>query len=67
MALTGLQKPGSGEVYIGGKSLSAGKRRKAVWYSSNDTGTQFFTTSVTDELLLHSDASPGRWSGPGRC
>ena len=42
MALTGLQKPGSGEVYIGGKSLSAGKRRKAVWYSSNDTGTQFF-------------------------
>lgn len=60
MALTGLQKPGSGEVYIGGKSLSAGKRRKAVWYSSNDTGTQFFTTSVTDELLLHSDASPGR-------
>ena len=60
MTLAGLQKQSSGEISIGGKSLSAGKRRKAVWYSSNDTGTQFFTTSVTDELLLHSDASPGR-------
>lgn len=60
MVLAGLQKQSGGEIYIGGKKLSAGKRRKVVWYSSNDTGTQFFTTSVTEELLLHSDASSGR-------
>lgn len=60
MVLAGLQKQSSGEIYIGGKKLSAGKRRKAVWYSSNDTGTQFFTTSATEELLLHSDYSPER-------
>lgn len=60
MALAGLQKQSGGEICIGGRSLSAAKRRRAVWYSSNDTGTQFFTTSITDELLLHSDASPGR-------
>lgn len=60
MVLAGLQKQSSGEICIGGRSLSAAKRRKAVWYSSNDTGTQFFTTSVADELLLHTDASPGR-------
>ena len=60
MVLAGLQKQSSGEIYIGGKKLSAGKRRRKVWYSSNDTGTQFFTTSVTDELLLHSVASPRR-------
>ena len=60
MVLAGLQKQSSGEVYIDGKRLSAGKRRKIVWYSSNDTGTQFFTTSVTEELLLHSGVSPGR-------
>ena len=60
MVLTGLWKQSGGEIYISGKSLSAGKRRKAVWYSSNDTRTQFFTNSVTDELLLHSETSPGR-------
>lgn len=60
MVLAGLQKQSGGEIYIGGKKLPAGKRRKVVWYSSNDTGTQFFTTSVTEELLLHSDASSGR-------
>ena len=26
--------------------------RKRCWYSSNDTGTQFFTNSVVEELLL---------------
>lgn len=60
MVLTGLWKQSSGEIQIGGKRLAAGKRRKAVWYSSNDTGTQFFTNSVTEELLLHSDYAPER-------
>ncbi len=60
MALAGLQKQSSGEICMGGRNLSAATRRRAVWYSSNDTGTQFFTTSVTEELLLHSDVSSGR-------
>lgn len=60
MVLTGLWKQSKGEIYIRGKKLSEGKRRKAVWYSSNDTGTQFFTSSVTDELLLHSSYFPER-------
>lgn len=60
MMLAGLRKASGGDVYIGGKRLSGAKRRRAVWYSSNDTGTQFFTTSVTEELLLHSDDSPER-------
>lgn len=60
MVLAGLQKPSGGEVCIGDRRLSAGKRRRKVWYSSNDTDTQFFTTSVTDELLLHSDTSSRR-------
>ena len=42
---------------IGGKALSAAARRKLVWYSDNDTGAQFFTDSITEELLLCSDRS----------
>ncbi len=60
MVLTGLWRQSGGEIRINGEKLTAGKRRKAVWYSSNDTGTQFFTNSVTDELLLRSDHSPER-------
>ena len=60
MVLTGLWKQSSGEIQIEGKRLAAGKRRRAVWYSSNDTGTQFFTNSVTEELLLYSDYAPER-------
>lgn len=60
MVLTGLWKQSSGEIQIEGKRLAAGKRRRAVWYNSNDTGTQFFTNSVTEELLLYSDYAPER-------
>lgn len=60
LVLTGLRKESAGEIMIRGERPSAGNRRKAVWYSSNDTGTQFFTNSVTEELLLQSDDSPGR-------
>lgn len=60
MLLTGLRKQSSGEIRIKGERLAAGKRRRAVWYSANDTGTQFFTNSVTEELLLRSDYSPER-------
>ena len=52
MAISGLLRENTGEIIIGGKKTSAAKRHKSIWYSSNDTGTQFFTNSVTDELLL---------------
>lgn len=60
MILTGLKKQSGGEILRNGTTLSAKRRRQVVWYSSNDTGTQFFTNSVTDELLLHGDHSPKR-------
>ncbi len=60
MVLTGLRKQSSGEIRIKGNRCAAGARRRAVWYSSNDTGTQFFTNSVTEELLLRSDYAPDR-------
>ena len=52
MVLSGLLKESGGDVRIDGKGMSASLRRKQIWYGSNDTGTQFFTDSVTDELLL---------------
>jgi len=55
--LSGLIRQSSGQVMINGKALSAAARRKLVWYSDNDTGAQFFTDSVTEELLLCSDRS----------
>lgn len=53
LVLSGLCKESSGQVIVGGKRLRPAERRKKVWYSSNDTGTQFFTNSVTEELLLN--------------
>ena len=58
LVLSGLWRESGGAVTIGGEKLTAAQRRKQVWYSSNDTGTQFFTNSVTEELLLRSDRSP---------
>ena len=58
LVLTGLWRENGGTVTIGGAKRTAAQRRKQVWYSSNDTGTQFFTNSVTEELLLRSDRSP---------
>lgn len=52
MVLTGLLRESRGGIFIAGKKMSPVQRRKNIWYSSNDTGTQFFTNSVTDELLL---------------
>lgn len=48
----GLAKESGGKVLIGGKPMSYGKRHAHVWYSSNDTNTQFFCDSVESELLL---------------
>jgi energy-coupling factor transport system ATP-binding protein len=53
--LSGLMRRSAGQVRLGGKPLSPASRRKRVWYSDNDTGAQFFTDSVSEELLLCSD------------
>lgn len=60
LVLSGLRKESSGQIMIGGKKLRPAERCKQVWYSSNDTGTQFFTNSVTEELLLHQERSDKR-------
>ena len=50
--VAGIERPSRGELRVHGRKLSAAQRRKHCWYSSNDTGTQFFTDSVSEELLL---------------
>lgn len=52
LTLSGLMPFQGGCVYIGGTKLSGRKLRQHVYYCSNDTGTQFFTNSVLEELLL---------------
>ena len=58
MIISGLLQGNTGQITINGKNVSPSQRRKSIWYSSNDTGTQFFTNSVTDELLLGKNPSP---------
>ena len=58
--LSGLTKESGGTVRLNGKKSGLRTRRKAVWYSANDTGTQFFTESVSGEVLLHTMRSPDR-------
>lgn len=53
LVLSGLWKEESGQVVVDGRELSARERRKQTWFSSNDTGTQFFTNSVSEEVLLN--------------
>ncbi|MFI3202165.1 MAG: ABC transporter ATP-binding protein [Eubacteriales bacterium] len=50
--VNGIRKESSGTVKIQGKTISKRNRCKQVWYASNDTNTQFFTNSLTEELLL---------------
>jgi energy-coupling factor transport system ATP-binding protein len=56
--LCGLRKESSGELIMFGKKVSKRKRRQHVWYSANDTNTQFFTESVTSEILLGIERNP---------
>ena len=58
--LSGLSKESGGMVRLNGKKSGLRARRKAVWYSANDTGTQFFTESVSEEILLTGMRSPDR-------
>lgn len=50
--IAGLERHCEGEFCLCGRKASRRQRRRKCWYSSNDTGTQFFTDSVTEELLL---------------
>ena len=52
LILSGLQKIRKGSVYINGEKTGYRKLRNTIYYCSNDTGTQFFTESVSKELLL---------------
>ena len=60
LALSGLCRTSGGSIKIDGVTRRIGQRRRLIWYSSNDTGTQFFTDSATEELLLNSDRSERR-------
>lgn len=53
LVLSGLWKEKNGQIVVDGRKLNACERRKQTWYSSNDTGTQFFTNSVSEEVLLN--------------
>jgi len=52
LILSGLEKATKGRVYIYGEKSGYRTLRNHIYYCSNDTGTQFFTESVSKELLL---------------
>ena len=60
LILSGLNKESGGTVFLNGKKCGLRARRKAVWYSANDTGTQFFTESVSEEILLSMMNTPDK-------
>lgn len=57
--LNGIMKEASGTIEIQNKNIKKNQRCKQVWYASNDTNTQFFTNSLTEELLLLSEQTEG--------
>lgn len=55
--ISGLKKESGGTIWLDGKKSSPAERRKRIWYSANDTGTQFFTESVSEEIFLYRKVS----------
>jgi len=51
LLLSGLVRQSGGEVLLNERKARAACRRKHVYYCSNDMSTQFFTASVSEELL----------------
>ncbi len=51
--MSGLKRQRAGIVKINGKRASLRERRKSIWYSANETASQFFTSSVSAELFLN--------------
>ncbi|MFC2339750.1 MAG: ABC transporter ATP-binding protein [Olsenella sp.] len=64
LVLSGLLRQREGEVIVNGRRLRPARRRRELWFCANNTGTQFFTNSVSDELLMsmreHSEKDIGR-------
>ena len=64
LVLSGLLRQREGEVIVSGRRLRPARRRRELWFCANNTGTQFFTNSVSDELLMsmreHSEKDIGR-------
>jgi energy-coupling factor transport system ATP-binding protein len=50
--LCGPVRESNGTVLIRGKPVKPGKRVAAVWYSANNTNTQFVTHRVSEEILF---------------
>ena len=63
MVLTGLWKRELWRNPNRGKRLAAGKRRRAVWYNSNDTGTQFYKTASRKNCCFIQTTLRNGWSG----
>ena len=57
---TGLSKKSGGDIIVCGSKNHLSRRRKKVYYCGNDTTTQFFTASVSEELLLNQPLSEER-------
>lgn len=55
LILAGLGRHSAGSIFVNGRKTRGAKRRDSIWFCSNDTGTQFFTNSVADELLLDAE------------
>lgn len=53
LLLSGLMRQTGGAVFLHGNKAGNVDRRRHIYYCSNDTGTQFFTASVSEELLLN--------------
>ena len=52
LVLSGLLRQREGEVIVSGRRLRPARRRRELWFCANNTGAQFFTNSVSDELLM---------------
>lgn len=55
--IAGITKEKAGMLKISGKPVPPRQRNRHVWFSSNDTTTQFFTESVSKEILLGQKAT----------
>ena len=58
--LCGLVKQTRGQILLEGKNTRPAGRLREIYYCGNDTGTQFFTASAWEELLLQSNFTENR-------
>lgn len=60
--ICGIYKESSGKILIKNKAIGYRKRNKRVWYSANETATQFFTNSLEKEVLIGMKKTPDELS-----